>query len=97
MGMNNMAISHTFFKVTNHVVNEQELLSRAHRVRTADGSNFINHQNGLFFSVKGDKKLSLHDIYPIITTAFTTNRRMFAKRKHINAPLLAGVVIKKQH
>lgn len=92
-----MTVRHTFFKAVNHVVNEQELLNRAHRVRTSDGVNFINHQNGLFFSVKGDKKLSLHDIYPITMTAFTTNRRMFAKRKRINAPLLAGVVIKKQH
>ncbi|MBD5430496.1 hypothetical protein [Lactobacillus sp.] len=88
-------VAHTFFKTTNHVVSEQELLNRAHRVRTFEGTNYINHQNGLFFSVDGKNKLSLFEIYPSVMSAYDTNRRIFAKRKKSNRPLLSGFTIRK--
>lgn len=89
-----MTDNHTFFKTKNHVVDEQELLNRAYRVRISTGDSYINHQNGLFFTVKGDHSMSLHAIYPLVTSAWTLNRRLFAKRKKLNRPLLAGVVKK---
>ena len=86
---------HTFFKTTNHVVNEQELLNRAHRVRTFDGTNYINHQNGLFFSANGKSKMTLFEIYPLVMSASATNRHVFAKRKKPSRPLLGGFMIHK--
>lgn len=87
----------TFFKTYNRRVSPQEVLNRAHRVKTMRGETLINHMNGFFFSVDGRKKLSLTEIYPFIRKAYSTNRREFAERKDVSKPLMAGVVLHKNH
>lgn len=86
----------TFFKTYNRVVSPQEVLNRAHRVKTVRGETLINHMNGYFFTVDGKKHLSLTEIYPFIKKAYATNRREFAQRKDVSKPLMAGVVLHKK-
>lgn len=87
----------TFFKTYNRRVSPVEILNRAHRVKTMQGETLINHMNGYFFTVDGKKRLSLTDIYPFISKAYATNRREFAERKDVSKPLMAGVVLHKNH
>ena len=83
------------FVFTHNVLSPLELLNRAHRVRTVGGDNYINAQNGLFFSSDGKDTLTLDQIYPIIVSAFTTDRRCFAKRRTLSSPLIKGVMKRK--
>lgn len=85
----------TYFKADHRVVDASEILSRAHQVRLFDGTTFINHQNGLFFSTNGNEKMPLDKIYPLIRTCYLTNRLIFARRRRYNAQLLAGHIVKK--
>lgn len=85
-----------YFKPLNRIVDINEMLNRAHRVRTFGGENYINHQNGLFFRTDGKKQLTLSDIYPIAKSVYTTDRRCFGRRRKLNAPLIAGAMFRKK-
>lgn len=84
-----------YFKKLNKVVGEREILNRSHKVKTISGDMYINHLNGLFFTLDGKYKLALNELYPLIVKAYDTHGRLFAARKNIQQPLIAGSLRRK--
>lgn len=84
-----------YFKKTSKIVREKEILNRSHKIRAISGDIYINHLNGLFFTLDGKYKLTLNELYPLIIKAYDTHGRLFAARKNIQQPLIAGSLRRK--
>lgn len=84
-----------YFKKTSKIVREKEILNRSHKVKVISGDMYINHLNGLFFTIDGKYKITLNELYPVIVKAYDTHGRLFAARKNIHQPLIAGSLRRK--